>query len=51
MWLVDPLACTLEVLALDAGRWVIAETHAGDEVVRAAPFAAVEVELARLWID
>ena len=51
VWLVDPLARTLEVLALDAGRWVIAETHAGEDVVRAAPFAAVEVELARLWID
>jgi len=51
VWLVDPLVRTLEVLALDDGRWMIAETHAGDEVVRAEPFAAVEIELARLWID
>jgi Uma2 family endonuclease len=51
VWLVDPLARTLEVLSLEEGRWVIAETHAGDDVVRAAPFAAVEIELARLWID
>jgi len=51
VWLVDPLARTLEVLALEGGRWMIAETHAGGDVVRAAPFAAVEIELARLWID
>ena len=51
VWLVDPLARTLEVLALDDGRWIIAGTHAGDEIVRAEPFAAIEIELARLWID
>ena len=51
VWLLDPLARMLEVLALDHGRWVIAETHAGNDVVRAAPFAAVELELAGLWID
>jgi len=50
-WLVDPLARTLEVLALEGGRWVIAETHGGNDVVRAVPFAAVEIELARLWLD
>ena len=51
VWLVDPAARTLEVLALESGRWMIAESHGGDEIVRAAPFAAVEIELARLWID
>jgi Uma2 family endonuclease len=51
VWLVDPLQKTLEVLALDDGRWVVAENHGGDDIVRAAPFAAVEIELARLWID
>jgi Uma2 family endonuclease len=51
VWLVEPLARTLEVLALDVSRWVIAATHAGDEIVRAEPFAAVEIALARLWID
>lgn len=51
VWLVDPLVRTLEVLSLEEGRWVIVETHAGDDVVRTAPFAAVEIELARLWID
>ena len=51
VWLVDPLQRTLEVLALDGTRWFVAENHGGNDVVRAAPFAAMEIELARLWID
>ena len=51
VWLVDPLARTLEVLALEENRWVVAGNHGGDDVVRAAPFAALDVALARLWID
>lgn len=50
-WLVDPIQRTLEILALDAGRWIVAENHGGDDVVRAAPFAALEIALARLWLD
>jgi Uma2 family endonuclease len=37
-WLIDPLARTLEVLRLDAGRWTILATHAGSDVVHAEPF-------------
>ena len=48
-WLIDPLARTLEVLRLETGRWVILAAHAGDEVVRAEPFAEIEVELRALW--
>jgi len=51
VWLIDPLARTLEVLALEGDRWVVAETHGGDDVVRAAPFVTIEVALARLWLD
>lgn len=49
-WLVDPVARTLEVLRLDAGHWVIVATHAGDETMRAEPFAEVPLDLRRLWI-
>jgi hypothetical protein len=31
--------------------WSILATHAGDEVVRAEPFDAIELELAALWGD
>ena len=48
-WLVNPLARTLEVLRLEGPRWVVASTHGGDEVVRAEPFADVELDLLDLW--
>jgi Uma2 family endonuclease len=51
VWLVDPSAHTLEVLALDGERWMIVDVHAGTDVVRVRPFEAAELELARLWID
>ena len=50
-WLVDPAARTLEVLRLEAGRWTILATHAGADVVRAEPFADIDMELASLWAD
>lgn len=51
LWLIDPLARTLEVLRLEAGRWTILATHAGTEVVRAEPFAEIELALPALWAD
>lgn len=48
-WLVDPLARTLEVVRLEEDRWLIAFTAAGFEIVRAEPFAAIELDLSLLW--
>jgi Uma2 family endonuclease len=50
-WLINPTARTLEVLILENGRWIFAATYGGDDVVRAEPFEAVEIELAQLWLD
>ncbi len=50
-WLVDPAGRTLEVLRLEAGRWTILATHTGVEIVRAAPFTDLALELASLWAD
>ncbi len=50
-WLVDPLHKTLEIYRLEAGRWVVAATHGGDERVRAEPFEAIEVHLQRWWLE
>jgi Uma2 family endonuclease len=50
-WLVDPLARTLEVLRLEAGRWTILATHAESDVVRADPFTEVDLALDALWGD
>jgi len=50
-WLVDPVARTLEVLRLEAGRWVIVSSHEGQETVRAEPFGEVELTLSDIWVD
>jgi Uma2 family endonuclease len=49
LWLVNPIERILEVLLLEAGRWVVAATHGGNDLVRAAPFAEVEIDLLLLW--
>jgi len=49
VWLVDPLATTLEIYCLDSKGWRLIETHAGDVAVRAEPFDAVELDLGGLW--
>jgi Uma2 family endonuclease len=50
-WLIDPIARTLEVFGLSGGRWTVLATHAGAEVVRAEPFAEVDLDLSALWDD
>lgn len=49
VWLVDPKARILEVYRLHEQHFLAVATHGGDEVVRAEPFAAIELELAALW--
>jgi Uma2 family endonuclease len=49
-WLVDPIAKTLEVYTLDADkRYREPATYRDLDVVRAAPFDAIELELSALW--
>jgi hypothetical protein len=50
VWLVDPVARTLEVLRRDEARWVVAENYVGDVKVRAVPFETIEIDLAALWV-
>ncbi len=50
-WLLDPLQRTLEVLRLHEGTWTIVSVLAGSEMVRAEPFAAVELDLGGLWLE
>jgi Uma2 family endonuclease len=51
LWILDPVLRTLEVYRLDGSRWVVASTHGGTDVVRAEPFDAVELRLARWWLE
>ena len=51
VWLIDPIAKTLEVHSLgDDHRWRDVRIYEGDARVRAEPFAAIELELAGLWV-
>jgi Uma2 family endonuclease len=50
-WLIDPALRTLEVLRLEGGRWLLLGTSVGDEVVRAEPFAEIDLELRLLWAE
>jgi hypothetical protein len=49
LWLINPAARTLEVYRLADDRWLLLETHEDAARVRAEPFEAIELELARLW--
>jgi Uma2 family endonuclease len=48
-WLIDPIARTLEVFMLEGERWSLVGQHDGDELVRAPPFEAAELDLLALW--
>jgi Uma2 family endonuclease len=48
-WIVDPVQQTLEAYRLVDDSWQLFATHCEDEVVRVAPFDAIEIELSLLW--
>ncbi len=50
LWLVDPVARTLEGLERQERRMFVAAVHGGDDRARAAPFDAIEIDLARWWL-
>jgi Uma2 family endonuclease len=50
LWFVDPLLRTLEINRLENGQWMVLANHGADDLVRAEPFDAVEVALARWWL-
>jgi len=49
VWLVDPIAHTLEVMRLDGETYRMIATWRDAAVVRAEPFDAIELELVSLW--
>jgi Uma2 family endonuclease len=49
LWLVNPIAETLEAYRLEGNRWMLLTTFAGDVEARVDPFDAVALELWRLW--
>jgi Uma2 family endonuclease len=51
LWIIDPLAHTLEIFRLQRENWILVATHLDDAKVRAEPFDAVELDLRRWWLD
>ncbi|HEX8537000.1 MAG TPA: Uma2 family endonuclease [Cystobacter sp.] len=49
MWHVDPLAHTLDIFRLQGSQWLLVDSFAGDQRVRAEPFEAIELEMELLW--
>ncbi|HZI11841.1 MAG TPA: Uma2 family endonuclease [Myxococcus sp.] len=49
VWLLDPLARTLEHFRLEGECYLLLVTHSGPARVRVEPFEAIELELAWLW--
>jgi len=49
VWLVDPIAETLEIYRHGGAHWIRQAMHTGSATVRAEPFDAIELELARIW--
>jgi Uma2 family endonuclease len=51
LWLVDPIARTLETFALEDGRWVVTGQFKDYDVVAVAPFEALNLALSPLWVS
>jgi Uma2 family endonuclease len=51
VWLVDPLARTLEAYALENGRWTVIGLFKDRDIASVAPFAELALNLADLWVE
>ncbi len=49
MWLINPIAETLEAYRLEEDHWGLIATHSGDVSARIEPFDAIALELWHLW--
>jgi Uma2 family endonuclease len=49
VWLMDPEQRTLEVLRLEGAGYTLIATYAGNALVRAEPFEAIELDLPFIW--
>lgn len=50
IWLIDPLAMTLDAFRLECGRWSLLATYSENDRVRVEPFQEIEIDLGDLWI-
>ena len=50
LWMADPVARYLDVYELTDGRWTLVATHGDEGEASVAPFDAVPLPLAELWL-
>jgi hypothetical protein len=50
LWLVNPLARTLEVYRLSDSKWTLLQTSVNDDVVQAEPFRSASIDMSRWWL-
>src|SRR5262249_1175536 len=48
-WIVEPVQKTIEVFRLENGRWSLLATYGEEDKMRAEPFEALEIDLARIF--
>ncbi|MEM5787457.1 MAG: Uma2 family endonuclease [Syntrophobacteraceae bacterium] len=51
IWLIDPVAMTMDAFGLESGRWVLLGSFAENDKVRAEPFQEIEIHLGTLWLE
>lgn len=51
IWLVDPVATTIDAFRLESGRWSLLGSYAESDKVRIEPFHEIEINLGNLWIE
>jgi Uma2 family endonuclease len=50
IWLIDPVATSMDVFRLEPAGWLLLASSAGNDKVRAEPFHEIEISLQDLWI-
>ncbi len=50
VWLINPDQKTLEIYLREDQKWMLLNSFGGDDLIRAAPFDAIEIHLGDLWL-
>ena len=51
VWLLDPLARTLEAFVLNQGRWLVIGLFKDQDEISVAPFTEIRLPLSGLWVE
>lgn len=50
IWLIDPMAMTLDAFRSESGQWLLLRSFAENDKVRIEPFPEIEIDLGDLWL-